>query len=217
MRAANISERRGARPRLRSGYRTRRWTREEYHRAADLGLFGADERLELIDGDIIEKRAPQKSSHFSTIEYSADALAAAFGAGHHVRRQGPIVVSPTSEPEPDIVVVAGDKSEYVGRHPRPDEVLLLVEVSDATLSLDRGRKAALYARAGIADYWIVNVNARTLEVRRDPVANATARTRRAYQTVTTLTEGETVSPLASPGAVVRVADLLSPPIPAQEA
>src|SRR5438128_222377 len=85
--------------------RPRRWTREEYHRAADLGLFQPDERLELLDGEILQRMSPQKSPHAYTLLSAADVLASAFGPGHHARPQLPLILNDDSEPEPDVVVV----------------------------------------------------------------------------------------------------------------
>jgi Uma2 family endonuclease len=188
-----------------SGIRRRRWTRKEYYRAAELGLLRPDERLELLDGEIIQKVSPQKTPHAYVLSRGARLLADAFGPGFYVRQQLPLVLSIWSEPEPDLLVVPGTEVDYLSSHPKARDVQLLAEIADTTLRLDRGRKRAAYARAGISDYWIVNVPERRLEVYRNPSGSR-------YLSVTLYTEEEIVSPLAASQAQIRVADLLPPPI-----
>jgi Uma2 family endonuclease len=187
------------------GVRPRRWTREEYYRAADVGLFRPEERLELLDGEILEKMSPQKPLHAAGILRVARVLTQAFGPSHHVRQQLPIVLNGRSEPEPDLVVAVGTEDDYLLEHPRPANVPLLVEVSDTTLRLDRGRKRRAYARAGIPEYWILNLRDRQLEVYRDPSGSH-------YQNTTIMGQPESVTPRAVPLSSIRVADLL-PPVP----
>jgi len=123
-----------------------------------------------------------------------------------VQTQSPIVLDDRSEPEPDVCVVRGSPRDYVTAHPtRP---ALVVEVAQSGLRLARGRKAAAYARAGITDYWIVDLVARVLEVHREPARPGPARRRWGYVAVETLGAEATITPLAAPGAVVRVAELL---------
>jgi Uma2 family endonuclease len=184
-----------------TGIRPRRWTRDEYYRAAELGLFRPGERLELLDGEIIQKMSPQKEPHAVGVASATQILIYAFGSGHHLRVQLPLVLNGRSEPEPDLVVVAGGPSDYLRGHPRAADARLLVEVADTTLRYDRGRKRAAYARAGVQEYWIVNLPERQLEVYRDPSG---AR----YRSLTVYGEQETVTPLAAPQASVRVSDLL---------
>lgn len=182
---------------------TRRWTRAEYERMAEAGLFQPDERVQLIEGEVVVM-TPQKSPHSVAIGKTEDALRQSFGTGFWVRIQMPLVIDPDSEPEPDLAVVAGSHSAYLKEHPR--SALLVVEVSDTTLSLDRERKARIYARAGIAEYWIVNLVDRTLEVYRDPLCTPSQPPR--YQTIQRLTAAERIAPLVKPDASVLVADLL---------
>lgn len=118
----------------------------------------------------------------------------------------PVALDDASEPEPDICVVAGDPRDYRDAHPqRP---ALVVEVALARLRFDREDKGSLYARAAIADYWIVNLRNRCLEVHRDPVADAAAPFGWRYGRVVTLGPDERVAPLATPAALIAVADLL---------
>lgn len=184
----------------------RLWTREEYHRAAELGLFRPDERLELIEGEVYVKVSPQDDPHAWHIALAAEAFRDAFGAGFHVREEKPLVLPDQTEPEPDIVVVRGPLRAS-RRHPTPQEAVLVMEVSDSTLEFDQGRKAALYAQVGIPDYWVLDLRHRVLEVRRDP---AQIGDRYDYRTLQTFMPGMEVSPLAMPQAVIRVDDLLPP-------
>lgn len=174
----------------------RRWTKDEYYRMAALGLFDGI-HVELIEGRIIEM-SPQLSPHAATVGIVARALEVAFGPGCIARRQTPIDLG-ESEPEPDVAIVVGSDRDYVAAHPKTAR--LVVEVSESSLSYDRNDKASLYARAGIADYWIVNLQDRQLEVHRNPVGDT-------YADVTILREADSVTPLAAPQATIAVADLL---------
>jgi Uma2 family endonuclease len=178
---------------------TRRWTRDEYYQIADLGFF-QDQRVELIEGEIIEM-APQKDVHAGVTGLVQRALENAFDVGYWVRVQLPLHFTNISEPEPDIAVVQGGPRDYIGTgHPRT--ALLVVEVSEATLRFDRGKKARLYAAAGIAEYWIVNLIDKCVEVHRFPGGDA-------YTDIKPYKSGESISPLnAAQGAAAAVLDIL---------
>jgi Uma2 family endonuclease len=175
----------------------RRWTREEYDRMIAAGMFAPGERVELVDGEILQM-TPQGSVHATAIRLTEDALRAAFGPGFDVRPQLPLALSPDSEPEPDLAVVSGNPLSYLNAHPAT--ALLIVEVSDTTLEHDRRRKGSLYARAGIQDYWIVNLIDRCVEVYREP-------DQRAYRSCLRFFAGDTVAPLAISAAIIPVADI----------
>ncbi len=162
------------------------------------GVLGPSDRVELIEGEIIET-SPEKSRLAAAVDLAVEALRRAFGGTHTIRVQHPLAVSDASEPEPDLAVVPGSARDYVDAH--PTSAALVVEVSDSSLEYDRTRKARIYSVAGIGDYWIVNVVEGALEVHRDPTASG-------YRSISRLTAGETVSPVAAPGASVAVADLL---------
>lgn len=198
------------RPPLRGedGLCRRPWTWEEFLRAAELGVFGPEERLELLDGEIIEKMPPG-GPHAGAVSRATRILIALFGDGYHVRPQLPLILTWWSGPEPDVVVVPGSEYDYLPDHPKAADALLVVEVSDTTLAMDRGRKCTAYARARIGEYWILNLGDRQLEVHRDPRGGR-------YRSVTILHAGDTIAPLAMPQATVRVADLLPPPLTAPE-
>ena len=185
--------------------RPRRWTTAEYYALSDAGLFD-DERVELLDGEIWTLPA-QKTPHFAAIRRAVDALEVAFGEGFDFRQQMAMTLEDGTEPEPDVLVVPGRWQDYEDHHPTPPEVSLLVEVSDSTLRKDRSKKLQDYARAGIADYWIVNLVNRRLEVYRDP---APIDGGHGYKIVQTLFDSDRIAPLAAPGGTVAVADLFPP-------
>jgi Uma2 family endonuclease len=189
----------------RSSVHTRRWSRAEYERLIDKDVFQPGERLELVGGQLVV-REPQRSPHATAIELALDALQAAFGRGWRVRIQMPVALDDESEPEPDVAVVPGGPRDYLSSHPtRP---ALIVEVAETTLTFDRDQKGGLYARAGIADYWIINLVDRVLEVHRDPAPAPDAAYGWRYRSVATLWPRDVVSPLAAPRARISITDLL---------
>jgi Uma2 family endonuclease len=185
--------------------RTRRWTRKEYDRLVDIGFLHEDEPIELIGGQMIVAE-PKGSPHATAVGLTAEALRVAFGPGWAVRQQDPVALDDESEPEPDVIVVPGRLRDY--RHAHPSSPALIVEVAESSLSFDRRYKGSVYARAGIADYWIVNLRRRVLEVYREPVADAASRFGWKYDRVRILKAAASVSPLAMPTVLVAVADLL---------
>ena len=179
-----------------------RWTRGEYHKLAEMGCFD-NRRVQLLDGEIIEMPA-QGSEHVRMVAHLQMLLARLFGDGYWVRTQAPLGIGEKSEPEPDLAVVPGTLDDYP-RHPA--SALLVVEISDTTLRLDR-RKATTYAGAGVGDYWIIDLNAKRVEVYREPATGAEPP---AYASVTILSPGQTIAPLARPETCVTVAELLREP------
>ena len=182
----------------------RRWTIDEYYRLGDLGFF-RDERVELIDGEIIHM-APQKDIHAVSVGLTFKAVLRAFGDVPWVRCQLPLRLADSTEPEPDVSVVSGPERAYIGKG-HPSTAFLVVEVSETSLDFDRRIKASLYASAGIVDYWIVNLIDRNLEVFRRPVADASAPFGWSYADRITLLSADQIKPLAAQ-ASVSVADLL---------
>ena len=185
--------------------RTRRWTRIEYEKLIDLGIFRAGESIELIGGELIVSE-PQGALHYTAILKTARALEVVFGAGWVVRTQGPIGLDDDSEPEPDVAVVRGSLEDYRAAHPsRP---VLTVEVAESSLAGDRERKGGAYGRAGLADYWIINLIDRVLEVYREPAADPSSPFGWRYARREVFRPPASVRPLAMPSAAIRVADLL---------
>lgn len=185
--------------------RMRRWTRCEYERLVEQGFLSSGDRVELLDGWLLIQK-PQLSPHATATRLAQEVLRAAFGPGWDVRAGLPLALGRFSEPEPDVSVVQGTPRDYRDAHPA--RAVLVVEVAHASLRLDRTRKARIYARAGIPDYWIVNLLTRVLEVYRDPIFLDPARRRWEYRMVRSLGPGESITPLAAPQASVPVADLL---------
>jgi Uma2 family endonuclease len=185
--------------------RTRRWTRHEYEQLVEQGFLGTGDRLELLEG-LLVVREPQASPHATATRLAQEALRIAFGPGWDVRAGLPLALGRLSEPEPDVSVVRGSPRDYRDAH--PTQAVVVVEVADTSLRLDRTRKARIYARAGIPDYWIVNLMSRVLEMYRDPVAVDPGRRRWEYRMVRSLGADDTISPLAAPRARIAVADLL---------
>jgi Uma2 family endonuclease len=185
--------------------RTRRWTRAEYDRLIDVGVFLPDEPLELLGGELIVGE-PQESAHYTAIGLVEDALRAALQPGWLVRSQGPLELDDESEPEPDVAVTRGDRRSYSRRHPsRP---ALVVEVADSSLAFDREHKGGLYARARVDDYWIVNLVDRVVEIYRRPVADPSAPFGWRYASREVLSAESYVELLAVPGARISGSDLL---------
>lgn len=183
----------------------RRFKRVEYERLTELGVFKPGERLELLDGMLVV-REPQATPHATAVRLTLAALRAAFGTGWLVETQLPIALDDASEPEPDVSVVPGDARAYRAAH--PTHPVLLVEVADTSLEEDRTLKAALYARATVADYWIVNLVDRVVEVYREPVASGAAPHGWRYASVAVLRPPDAITVLAAPHTRVTVASLL---------
>jgi Uma2 family endonuclease len=175
-----------------------RWTRQEYEKMAEIGLFSPDTRLELVEGEILEMAA-HTSHHAAAIALAQHRLSALNQAGFHLRVQLPLALSDDSEPEPDLAVVIGSPEDYWEEHPR--SAVLIIEVAYSSLSYDQERKRQLYARCYISEYWILNLSEHRLEVYREPEQGD-------YQTRMILTAGETISPLISADLVIEVAGLL---------
>jgi Uma2 family endonuclease len=124
----------------------RQWTIDEYHRMIAVGILNSGDRVELLDGHIIEM-VPQEPSHASTTSSFGNDFVVLFMGKAWVRQQLPITIAPNSKPEPDIAVVKLHPRRYRDRHPIPEEVYLLIEVADSSLNYDRDRKVKVYAKA----------------------------------------------------------------------
>ena len=143
-----------------------RFTRSEYRRMADAGLFEG-RRVELLDGEVMAM-TPQGSAHASAVARIMRVLAGALGDRASLRPQLPLILDEHSEPEPDVAVCRPDSDDYARRHPEVADVWLVIEVSDASLAYDRGPKTTAYARQGIPMLWIVDIQKRCLVVHQDP-------------------------------------------------
>jgi Uma2 family endonuclease len=178
----------------------RLFTVDEYYEMARAGIIKPDERVELLDGEIVPMN-PINSPHAWGV-VRLNRLFSVFPDRFVVFVQSPLRLSDRSEPEPDIVLAQLDTPE--DRHPGPDDVSLVIEVADSSIRVDRLRKLPMYARARIPEYWIVDLNAERIEVYRDPM-------RSRYRSVAAFGRGETVSPLCAPDLVVDVTNVLGAP------
>ncbi|MBB6050910.1 Uma2 family endonuclease [Armatimonas rosea] len=180
-----------------------RWSVAQFERAVALGLFPEETRLELLAGELYE-RPMENPPHAYTIDTLYDLLARSLDLSTcFLRNQHALPLSIDSAPIPDIAVIAGRRLDFLQSHPRPEQVLLVVDVSDATLSQDRHAKAELYAEAGIQEYWIVNLSQRRLEVYRDPSGSE-------WGTNLKLPEQQSITPLCTPSVTIPIASLLPP-------
>lgn len=180
------------------------FTCDEFHDMGDSGALEGRSVI-LVDGEILDMPNPNPphDAAVSLIDYLLKDL---FRPGFIVRIQTGFPTTLDTDPVPDIAVVPGHPRDYLRSHPR--QALLIVEVADSSLPFDRSEKADLYAAAGIADYWVVDLVNNQLLVFRDPVADSTSRRGSSYRTKLSLGPADTVSPLAKPTATISVADLL---------
>lgn len=179
---------------------TYKWTTEKYHQAIEKGLF-TDEPVELLRGEIIVM-APEREEHAYTNTEVADYLRNLFKDQAKVRDAKPITLPNNSEPQPDIAIVQPLGNEYRSHHPYPENIFLIIEISQATLSKDLGPKKEMYAQAGIQEYWVVDIPQSQLHIFQNPNQGE-------YQTQKTLTAG-THSPLAFPDINVDINRLIYP-------
>ena len=147
----------------------RRFTRAEYHRMADVGILGDDDRVELIRGEIVEMSPPGRR-HKAFAGNLNQLLATRLAGRAIVWMQNPIVLTEDTEPQPDVAVLRRGPVSYKERDAWGEDTLLLIEVADSSLAYDRSTKLRLYAEAGIPEYWVVDCNAETIEVYRTPSA-----------------------------------------------
>ena len=178
----------------------KRWTRAECEAIEALGLF-EQERLELVEGELISKMGKNRP-HVNSLTLLLAWLMRTLGE-QFVNPEAPIDVAPednpTNEPEPDVIVLKRELSHFLSGNPRPEDLRLVVEVADTSLNFDLTTKAALYARAGVTEYWAPDVTRRRLLVHRDAKVSR-------YASIIAYSEHEGVAPLAAPQAEFRVAD-----------
>jgi len=177
-----------------------RFSVKEYYRMAETGVLKPDARVELLNGEIIDM-SPIGPFHGGVVKRLIDLFTQASKGRWWVCVQDPVHLDDHSEPEPDLMLLKRDPGSYTSRHPEPEDVYLLVEVSDASLATDREEKLPIYSRAGIAEVWIVNLVDLTVEVYRESHFTG-------YGSKTILRAGDQARPQAFPDAVVDVAELL---------
>jgi Uma2 family endonuclease len=179
-----------------------RFTVAEYHRMGEAGIFAEDDRVELIDGEVVEI-TPIGSRHAAVVMRLNRLLDEAVGERAIVSPQNPVELSDYSEPQPDLALLRPPSDFYAGGHPRPSDTLLIIEVADTTVAYDRRVKLPLYAAAGVPEVWIVDLPAATLEVHTGPLPGGYGASRR-------LTAAHTVSPTALSDVVLAVSEVLGP-------
>ena len=177
-----------------------RFNVKEYYRMAETGVLRPDARVELLNGEIIDM-SPIGSTHAGTVKRFIRIFTKLGRDRWVISAQDPLRLDDHSEPEPDFMLLKPSPDDYTSRHPQPDEVFLLIEVSDTTLDFDHEEKLAAYGRAGVAEVWIVNLIDTTIEVYREPHFTG-------YGGKTIVRAGDTIAPLAFPDAAVDVAELL---------
>lgn len=176
------------------------FTVAEYHRMAEVGLLSEDSRVELIEGEIIEM-SPIGSTHSGTVNRSTRFFNRTLGELVIVSVQNPVRIDDFSEPQPDIALLRPRKDYYSRSHPTPEDVLVVIEVADTSAHYDRNIKLPLYARAGIAEAWLMVLSKTVIEVHSQPKDGK-------YQKVQRLRRGRPLTSSGIPGFSCRVEDLL---------
>ena len=177
----------------------RLFTTEEYHQMIAAGIFKEDDRLELINGEVVTV-SPIGPRHAAIVARMTRLFSRYFSDAALVWVQNPIGLEEYSEPEPDVALVQLRSDFYAQAHPEPEDILLLVEVSDTTLTYDREMKLPLYAQAGVVEVWLVDVANSMLEVYRQPVLQG-------YEFNQQLGSGESVSLQMFPDVSIAVDDI----------
>ena len=178
----------------------RRFTVAEYYAMAEAGILARDERVELLDGDVIVM-PPIGNWHASNVDLFTNTFPAQLHGRAIVRVQNPVRLDGNSQPQPDVMLLRWRDDFYRDGHPRPADVLLLIEVSDSSVDYDRNEKLAAYTAAGIPEVWIVNRPDRRIESYADPAGDA-------YATVRHYGAGESISPQAFPDVVLQVDQII---------
>ena len=184
-------------PRVRLPYHL--WTVNEFHQMAAAGLLHETDRVELVEGEMIDM-APIGSKHAFIVNQISQTFSADVGGKCLVSTQNPIRLGEHSEPQPDVALLRS--GNYMDALPAAADVLLIVEVSDSTLEYDRDVKIELYARHGIPEVWLLDLNAREITVYREPVEGL-------YRLISKRSSSEAVSAMTMPDVSVRLADLMT--------
>ena len=181
-------------------YQKRYFNVDEYYRMAEVGLLSPDDRVELIDGEIVEM-SPIGCTHAGTVDRSSAFLHRTLGGAVQVRVQNPVRLNDFSEPQPDVVLLKPREDFYTKSHPTASDVLIVIEVADTSVNYDRNVKLALYARAGIPEAWLMVLPKDLIEVHSQPENGK-------YQKVQRLKRGKTLVSPTMPTFSCKVEDLL---------
>jgi Uma2 family endonuclease len=177
----------------------RRFTVDEYYRMAESGVFAPDERVELVEG-VVYRMSPEGKRHVAAIELASDRFRELLAGRHRIRSQHPLSLSVEAEPEPDVAIVENpDPRAYLDSHPQT--ALLVIEVSESSLEYDLTVKAKQYSKAGIPEYWVINLVDDVVEVFRSPKPEG-------YREHVTKRPGERIQPVALEGLFIDVDHLI---------
>jgi len=180
---------------------TKKFTVYDFHRMGEAGIFSEKDRVELLEGEIIEM-TPIGSRHAACVSRLNSILTSQLGPTAIVSVQNPIRLNDESEPQPDIALLKPRPDFYAEAHPKPDDILLVIEVADTSVDLDRGTKLPLYAKAGISEVWIVDLSERKVETYRQPSAQG-------YQSISHLNDVDQATPQAFTTLNIPVREILS--------
>lgn len=180
-----------------------RWTVVEYQRMGEAGVLLPDARVELLEGQIIDM-SPIGPFHGGVVARLTRLFGRLSGERWLVWPQNPVTLDEHSEPQPDVVLLKPSADDYTSHSPTPEDVFLLIEVADSSLTVDRQNKLPLYANAGIREVWIVNLLERVIEIYREPNSNG-------YVSKKILRAGDKAAPSAFPDAMVDIGELLKTP------
>jgi Uma2 family endonuclease len=178
-----------------------RFTRADYHRLAEAGVLQEDDRVELIEG-VITRMSPIGPRHSATVDFLTHFFVERLGSRAIARVQGAIGLGPRTEPQPDLALLRPAAHRYRRAHPEAEDIFLLIEVADVTGAVDRGRKARLYARHGVQEYWVVDLPQECVVVHTQPAADG-------YDSVREVRAPESVAPLAFPDVRLDITELLA--------
>ena len=181
-------------------YKTWNFTVDDYHRMFEAGILGEDDKVELLEGEIVAM-APIGSLHAACVNKLNRMFTAAFGNEVIVAVQNPVSAGQHSEPEPDIALLKPRPDFYASGHPQPADVLVVVEVADTSVTLDRKVKFPIYAKVGISESWLANLEEGCVEVFSKP-------SREGYNRIEIFRKGETIRSDAFPGKTFQVDDIL---------
>ena len=181
-------------------YGRRRFTVDEYHKMGEAGILPEDDRVELLDGEIVEM-TPINVPHAVCVDRLNKLLNRSLPDEFVVRVQSPIFINELNEPQPDVAVLKPADYLRMPQHPGPSDLVLVIEVADSTLREDRGRKVPEYARAGIPEAWIVNIPKGVVEVYSEPVGGK-------YASIRRVARGEAITLKVLPEVTIAVGDFL---------
>jgi Uma2 family endonuclease len=179
----------------------RLFTRAEYHRMAEVGILKPTDRVELIQGEIVQM-SPIGRRHVAFVNNLNELLVTRLAGQAIVSVQNPVVLADDTEPQPDLAILRRRPVPYKESEPATEDVLLLIEVAESSLAYDRSTKLRLYAEAGIPEYWVVDTAAESVEVYRAPGIGG-------YQDASRVTGAMTVTPLAFPDIALSLVEIFS--------